>query len=378
MATEGPAAVPPGIPAESQTVNVNMGELLSQFMKLQQEMAVLKTQVEAQEHLKDEVKQLKQQLKDVETKSAHNHDDMPKMNVKLIDKPEKFVGDGWTEWEPTFVNSLKRSDMRWKAVLKEIAAKSDKPLDDKATQEIREAVGLVRDDVYDEFQEQLYEYLKTYTTGDINTSIIAGGPTKSFEAWRRLSDQGRSIRTRPLRDEKRALYHPKQATLENLMQSIASWEKRYGAYVKQCPSDAIEEQEKIMCLEDICPEVVQRYLSEKAQHNGLKTYDEYKDAIDQYFHEQKRWSKGTKLKLNLCCDDTNDDPGNNEEDEAQEQYVDGNDLNLDQLWGEINALVKTKLLKPKFEGKGGRKGAPGGGKKRWQRQWFRSAAGYAS
>ena len=280
-----------------QQLLLNMEVFAMQFVRLQQEVVGLRTKLEAQESFEAEVKRLKEHMS---VYAEKKDDGMPKFNVKMVDRPEKFSGEGWIEWENSFVSFLKRSDMRWKAILKEIAKKSDKPLDEDAMPDIWNIVGIQKEEVYDEFQEQLYDYLKTYTSGVINTTVIADGPTKSFESWRRLCDQGRSIRTRPLRDEKRALYHPKQATMDTLIKGIADWEKKYAAYVNQCPHDSIGESERIMCLEDMCPEPVQRYFSEKAQVNGIKTYAEYKDAIDQYFYEEKRWTKGTKPKLNVC------------------------------------------------------------------------------
>ena len=62
------------------------------------------------------------------------------------------------------------------------------------------------------YSGQLYEYLKTYTTGDVNTMVVTNGPQKGAESWRRMCDQGRCVRERPMRDERRALYHTKQAT----------------------------------------------------------------------------------------------------------------------------------------------------------------------
>ena len=140
--------------------------------------------------------------------------------------------------------------------------------------------------VYEAFRSQLYEYLKTYTGGDVHTMVLTNGVDQSFETWRRLCDQGRSLRERPMRDEKWALYHPKQATLDTVIKAIADWEKRMADYVAARPDERhMEDDEKIMCLEDICPEVIQKYLSEKRHLKLVVKYVDYKDAIDQYFYE---------------------------------------------------------------------------------------------
>ncbi len=193
-----------------------------------------------------------------------SEDDIPYMNNKDIEKPAKYGGDKWGTWESDFKSFLTHRDRRWKDVLDNIKAKSKEPLNPTTIQSIRKDSGLLNPKVFEAFTQQLFEYLKSYTSGDVNTLIVANGPENSFESWRRICDQGRSIRNRPLRDEKRALYHPKQATSETLVKAIADWEKRLNQFVLASPEEGMDDPEKIMCLEDMCPEHIQRYLADKA------------------------------------------------------------------------------------------------------------------
>ena len=297
---------------------------------------------------------------DVRSKDKESHKELPYMNSKDVDKPVKYNGDKWSTWEGDFKNFLARRDHRWKDILTAIQGKSDKPLTPEVMEEIRSRTGMDKSNVHEAFRDQLYEYLKSYTTGDTHTNIIADGPAKAFESWHRLCDQGRCIRTRPLRDEKRALYHPRQATADTLIKTIADWEKRLANYVEVVPEEKMKDSEKIMCLEDMCPEPIQRYLSEKAQIHHYVKYEQYKDAIDQYFHEERRWRKTGRPRVNACCEAPHDD----EEYEGPEQTPDNgpsiNSLSFDDQWtanllGEINALVRSKFA---GKGKGRSKSGP--------------------
>ena len=184
-----------------------------------------------------------QQMELMKTATVKEHD-MPTMHIKDVDKPSKYSGgDKWSLWESEFTTFLARRDRRWKAILLTIKIHSDKPINHDQLKKIRNdenAKGyLAKDDVYEAFVEHLYEYLKTYTAGDINSMILANGVDKSFESWRRLCDQGRSRRVRPMRDERRALYHPRQATTDGLVKAIADWEKKLAEYISVKPEDAM-------------------------------------------------------------------------------------------------------------------------------------------
>ena len=98
---------------------------------------------------------------------------------------------------------------RRKGILQAIQNVSQKPLDASGYEKIQEATKSSRPEVLEAYREQLYEYLKTYTSGDTHTLVISNNPANAFETWRRLCDQGNSIRERPLRDERRAIFHPK-------------------------------------------------------------------------------------------------------------------------------------------------------------------------
>ena len=319
-------------------------------------MTALLTQIQVLQTMVDSMKLQMEAMRTVKEKEE------PYMNSKDVDKPTKYNGDKWSTWEGDFRNFLARRDHRWKGILAAIKGKSDKPLTLEAIQELREDTGMIKDNVYEAFRDQLYEYLKTYTAGDVHTNILSNGPTKAFESWRRLCDQGRSIRVRPLRDEKRALYHPKQATADTLIKAIADWEKKLANYVDVVPEGRMEDPEKIMCLEDMCPEPIQRYLSEKAQIHKIDKYEQFKDAIDQYFYEERRWSKTSKPRLNACCGALHSEHGEDGEHGEREEHGEGpsiNSLSADDQWtanllGEINVLVRNK-----FAGKGKGKGKNG-------------------
>ena len=314
--------------------------------------------------MSQQISALQQQIWD---KKTDDKDGTPYMNPKDVEKPPKFSGEKWGTWEMDLKNFMARRDERWKDVLDVIKSKSDKPLTEdgilflRGHEKLKKFMG--KQGVYEAFRSQLYEYLKTYTGGDVHTMVLTNGVDQSFETWRRLCDQGRSLRERPMRDEKRALYHPKQATLDTVIKAIADWEKRMADYVAARPDERhMEDDEKIMCLEDICPEVIQKYLSEKRHLKLVVKYEDYKDAIDQYFYEERRWGKGGRQKLHAI-----EDQGGDGHDAGDDQCRPCNVSQLaaletvDCAWtsallGEINALVKGKL---RDKGKGKNKaGSP--------------------
>ena len=276
----------------------------------------------------------------------------------------KFNGNHWNTWHADFINFLNRKNHRWKRILQSISNNSKKPLDGMAYEKIKSDSEIVREEVLEVYKDQLYEYLKAFTSGDTNTLVISNGQANSFETWRRMCDQGKSIRERPLRDERCALFHPKQSTAENLIKAIAEWEKRYADYILQKPEDSMSPEDKIMCLEDLCPEQIQKFLAGQQTLGLLKTYEDYKDAIDRFYYEEKRWNhkKGRgaiDMVGSYSCNEAQcisgcicqGDTGNGDEEEDTSKFVSA-------IVGEVMALVKGKNFK-KGKGKGKTKGGEG-------------------
>ncbi len=292
---------------------------------------------------------------------------VPVMDKKDIEKPFKYAGQKWTIWSEDFVNFLSRRDERWTEFLNFIRAHSEKPLTTETCLTIYQEMGWepLRDkSIIDAFTVQLYEYLKCYTDGNEQVMVVTNGPRNSLETWRRFCDQGQSRRDRPVRDERRALFHPKQATADTLVKTIADWENRVREYQLLRPSDELSDQDRVMCLEDMCPEAIQKFLADLRRFGKIKTYDQYKDSIDDYFLEQKRWSK---KQLNLIdapheaphpCEGHphhgHDHHGDNDHEETWHPEV-------SELLEQLNALVKSKFGKSK--GKGDKSGTGGKGGK---------------
>ena len=310
-------------------------------------------------------------------KANHGKDseDMPVMHHKDVDKPSKFSGQNLSTWSIDFMNFLGRKNAKWKTILQTIQNVSQKPFDDKGYEHLKSATKIDEDEVLNVYKEQLYEYLKSYTGGDVHTVVISNNPENAFESWRRMCDQGNSIRERPLRDERRAIFHPKQASAEGLVKAIAEWEKRLHAYVLQRPLDVLSPEDKIMCLEDICPEPIQKFLADQHMLGVIQTYEEYKDAIDRYFYQEKRWSR-KKAGIHQCSGTCRDESGwcstsqgytetpveagnddENQEDDGEHAWLPGV---AGEVAGAVMAIMKGGKGKGKF-GKGKGKGNDGKG-----------------
>ncbi len=302
---------------------------------------VIQTLVQTMIQMQESLKQLAQRLDKSEDK------EVPKIDHKDVQKPDKYNGQKWDFWSEEFKGFLRRHDKRWAALLDAIQAKSKAPLSEDDYQKIQNEMKITDGEVFFAFQQQLYEYLKSYTSGEVLAMVLANGATRSLETWRRMTDQGRSSRDRPLRDERRALYHPKQVSLDGLIEAISNWEKKLAEYNKERTNDVMSDDDKIMCLEDMCPEVIQRHLTELYDHDRIKSYLDYKKAIDTYFYNERRWGKKTAGLRHVgpagCdepqCPQVHDHGAPGQADGAGEADSDW----TNELMQQINALVRNQF-----------------------------------
>ena len=215
------------------------------------------------------------------------------IDKKDVEKPPKFKGDPmqWRSWSSKFANFLGRRDERWPKLIKAIQEKSDQAMTEKLEDEIYSDMGInTENDVGKQlklrFREQLLEYLENFTEGTARAMVQAGGKDAVMETFRVMCDEGHSKRHRHLRKEYRAVTNPKQASFENVRQAIVQWESDVTEY-ENAADDRLDPRTRILCLEDICPDVLQQHL---ASTDNLKTYAEYKSAINDYLIERKRWA----------------------------------------------------------------------------------------
>ena len=184
-----------------------------------------------------------------------------------------------------------------------------------------------------------------------------------------MCDQDKSIRGRPLRDERRALYHPKQATPETLIKAIADWEKRYAAYILQKPKDSISPEKKNVCLGDLFPEPRQKFLADQSTLGLVKICEEYKDAINMFcYKETRRNLKKGMSNIDMVIPYSSQSiaraEGSNCHESCQGTVWNNADEDETSKWvsvvvGEVMAFVKGKNIKtPKGKGKG-KKGSEG-------------------
>ena len=289
--------------------------------------------------------------RDVPEKDDEGQQELKDIDKKDVALPVKYKGEvtQWRHWYMKFTSFLNRRDQRWGKLLEEIRKKSQDPLGPDEEDEIFNNVGITSNTLREKFKFQLYEYLETYSEGLVHGMVAAGGTQGALEVFRGLCDDGFSMRDRHLRREYRKVTHPKQATFENLKKAIMDWETELGQY-QAASGTEMSEKEKIICLEDLCPDLLQQHLDSK---ESLKTYGQYKTAINDYLSNRARWVSG-KARLNwlgLPEEGAAEDPG---PEENGEEWI-NEQLNV--ISGEINALVRNK-----FKGKGfGKRGTKGGG-----------------
>ena len=294
--------------------------------------------------------------------SMPNSDDQ--WDLKDIDKkdvvpPSKFKGDAnqWRHWYMKFSSFLHRRDPRWTRLLEEVRKHSQNPLNPEDEDSIFKNVDVNSTILREKFKGQLYEYLESYTEGLVHGMVTAGGPQGALEVFRGLCDDGFSTRDRHLRREYRSVTHPRQATFETLKKAIMDWETQLAQYQAAAGTE-MSEKERIICLEDLCPDLLQQHLDSK---ESLKTYGQYKTAINDYLSNRARWLTG-KARLNWLGLPEGGEPEPAGDEDAEEQW-------MAHISGEINALVRNKFKGKGFGKNGGKSqnnttgkasGAPGG------------------
>ena len=82
---------------------------------------------------------------------------------------------------------------------------------------------------------------------------------------------------------------PKQSSFENLKKAILDWETELAQYeLSAGPGTSMLEKDRVMCLEDMCPDILQQHLESK---ENIHTYAEYKLAIYDYLANRVRWTE---------------------------------------------------------------------------------------
>ena len=178
---------------------------------------------------------------------------------KDIEKPTKYNGSGWVQLRNNVENFLDRKDPRWIKLLRAIDGRSSDPLTNDKKVALADEVGIQgKPELIVKFEKQLFDYLQSYTTGDALSTVLAGRRENSWESFRILCGQGRSRLKHDMKDEYRRVIHPKQSSLEGPMKAIHAWETELTEYIAG-GGRRIEEPDKISCLEEMCPDVLQDF-----------------------------------------------------------------------------------------------------------------------
>ena len=340
----------PGSPLGGQTADGSNGKTDAEKLinKMSDVILTMNKQIE--------VLTLKLERMDDEKRARDDPDRLKEINHKDISKPGKYSGTGWTLWAKNFSSFLERRDKRWPKLLTSISSRSaGPPLNSDAKNMIAVDLGIYKDTLMEAFTDQLYDYLQEFTSGDVLTTVIAGGKPGSWETWRYLSEAGKSRQKVNLKEEHRKLMHPKQVDLEVLLKTIHSWESDCTDHV-QSGGKRIPDDERIMCIEEMCPAPLQEFLAEKAtEDEKLNTsYDDVKNAIAAYVTRKLRHAKSSKAMRNFQQAESDEDAethGDADVDVWSELE------RLCSLNGDLQALVGNKFGK---KGKGKGKGAGGG------------------
>ena len=279
-------------------------------------------------------------------------DDLQEIHIKDVGKPTKYNGVtmNWRGWITKFRRFLVRRDRRWGLLLDAIRERSVDPLTPAIETEIFQSLAISKQAGV-KFQEQLYDYLEEYTEGLVHSNLVNSGHMGAMENFRQLCEEGFSYRDRNLRREYKKIIHPKQSTFDNLRRDIAAWESELAQY-QLASGTEMSLKDKLMCLEDLCPEELQKHLDTKA--TDVKTYNDMKNEINTCLVNRKRWGHPARAALKWVTEAE-------EEQQEEPQAAEGPELaaedqTLLEQCGHLMALVQNKFGK-KGTGKGaGKKG----------------------
>ena len=335
--------------------------------------------------LQDTVKEMRNEIKDLRQENAALKTNTEKpvktdgtkplgdIDRKDVEKPAKFKGDPmqWRTWSLKFKTFLARRDGRWPKFIEAIQDKSDEPMNMEGERKIFKDMGIdveemAGEELAEQFKVQFQEYLENYTEGAAHSMIEIAGASKVMETFRVMCDEGHSKRHRHLKKEYRVVTNPKQASFETLRQAIATWETDLAEY-ETAAGNRIDDRTRLLCLEDLCPDLLQQHLASK---DNLQTYAGYKAVINDYLIERKRWTApGSKARLNWLGQAEKPDEEDDEEWQSQENGDGEAQMDVESIMGEMKqtlmALVKSRFdKKPKGGGKGRDGKQPGKGNAR--------------
>ncbi len=118
-------------------------------------------------------KTIKHLTERLEKTDGKKDEEAPKIDHKDISKPEKYNGQKWDLWAEDFKGFLRRRDRRWAKLFELVQDKSKKPLTVEDNEDIKLKMGIEDEEVFFAFQQQLYEYLKTYTVGESLAMVLS-------------------------------------------------------------------------------------------------------------------------------------------------------------------------------------------------------------
>ncbi len=246
---------------------------------------------------------------------------LQEIHIKDAGKPGKYKGEvgKWRHWSLKMKSFLDRRDPRWGKLLDIVKSDSKDPYDDVKEKEIFGKLQVHNKSLRRKFKEQLYEYLEEYTEGIPHANVVTGSVDNVMEVLRQLFDENFSTRDRHLRKEYRRVIHPRQSGFTDLKKNIAAWETELAQYQVAANYD-MTDKDRIMCLEDICPDALQIHLVSK-EH--LKTYMDYKMAINDFLVNRERWSgSSSKPKVNWMGLPVQDDENGEDDDGDENGFID--------------------------------------------------------
>ena len=284
----------------------------------------------------------------------------PRMDHKDLKDPSEFNGNHFVSWSEDFITHVRLRDRRWEPLLKGIKERSKSPLSEMDGAALMAEADIASNEILQVFQQQLYVYLKKFTSGEPASYVLAGGPEGAFEAWRRMCDQGASRRDRSMRDERRSIWHPEPLKESQLLAGIEAWENRLAKYLKVKREDAMSTADKLMALEDMCPLHLQKHLAlleaqGQIASEGDKAYAEHKAALEQWFLDEQRWNKKAGIRsfaeaAAAGAPQAESQPATAEGEEA----TDENETYHADFMQQLFALVNNKFGKGKGQGKFGK------------------------
>ncbi len=209
---------------------------------------------------------------------------LKKMDHKHLEKPGKYNGEP-TEfliWYEFFYNYLISCDEKWKNILDGLRSYGNAPI--KNNEVIKNELlnanrpGMARQ--YQEYARQLYMYLLSCTTEDINSKVLKATVAEVFDTYREIIYKGFNMHSERLITLEGSMYQPRRAKNEKDFDKAYTEWKYVLTQVQNAGGTVLTESAKKTLMLQIFPENYVPHMRKE-----VRKQKDARDFVDEFIKE---------------------------------------------------------------------------------------------